>query len=245
MAQRRTVAGPTAVGRPGRDGSFCGPVPRCAAATGAFAHASSRPDSREDVVLPGATRRLRRRDQSGAQRFRQAQHPGAPGEGPLDCGRRPGLGVRSVRHAARRSRPFSAIRTRRLPTRGTFLFGWLLSRRRHSAGWVARAGPSRRFGGVMRSSDPGIAARRRHIGTLRTGASDRRRPRPAKLLKPYFAKLTRKRVDNSRSLRWWPSTGLLTNRSLAVTCHPSHFFTAVTMVKSKLARYWPVSVRFG
>src|ERR1019366_9282612 len=52
----------------------------------------------------------------------------------------------------------------------------------------------------------------------------------------YLAKLSRKPVETSRSLRWRPCTGLLRKRSLAVTCHPSHFLRTVLAPRSKLRR---------
>src|ERR1035437_1332352 len=52
----------------------------------------------------------------------------------------------------------------------------------------------------------------------------------------YFAKLNLNPVEISRSLRWRPCTGLLRKRSLAVTCHPSHFLSTVLLPMSKLNR---------
>src|ERR1017187_28147 len=61
----------------------------------------------------------------------------------------------------------------------------------------------------------------------------------------YFAKLTRNPVDSNTSFLSRPGNGSLTNRSLNVRCHPSHFLIAVTPVISKFMRYCPVSLRFG
>ena len=57
----------------------------------------------------------------------------------------------------------------------------------------------------------------------------------------YLAKLTLKPVDRHRDrFSGGRSTGLLRKRSRAVTCQPSHRFSAVTAEMSKFIRYSPV-----